>query len=125
MWSKSMLLLISPFYSSGQQSPQYYAGTPFYCMSFHFLVLSHPSSSSEPGNNQIFRSWGSAGHLNGRIHDQPTAVPAAHPAPRSACPPSPSHAGTAAPATTGKFFHERMNFNLANQMQKNRIQNYV
>jgi len=46
------------------------------------------------------RSWGSAGHLDGRLHDQPTAVPAAHPTPRPAWPPSPSHAAAAAPAPT-------------------------
>ena len=56
-------------------------------------------------NNQVYRSWGSAGHLDGRLHDQPTAVPAAHPTPRPAWPPSPSHAAAAASAPTGKFVH--------------------
>ena len=58
-------------------------------------------------NIQIFchRTWGTAGHLDGRLHDQPT-VPA-HPPTRPTWPPSPSHAATAAPAATGKTFHSK------------------
>ena len=55
--------------------------------------------------SSLHRTWGSACHLDGRLHDQPT-VPA-HPPARPTWPPSPSHAATAAPATTGKTFHSK------------------
>ena len=74
------------------------------------LVLSHSFISpiyDQAMLIQIFchRTWGTAGHLDGRLHDQPT-VPA-HPPARPTWPPSPSHAATAAPATTGKTFHSK------------------
>ena len=106
MFSKSMFLylfLLSILQASSPPSIMQVC-LSIACFSIYLFRATPATPLTRLCNNQVYRSWGSAGHLYGRLHDQPTAVPAAHPTPRPAWPPSPSHAAAAAPAPTGKFF---------------------
>ena len=87
------------------------------CFSIYLFWATLASPLNGQWNIKIFRSGGSAGHLNGRVHDQPTTVPAAHSAPRPAWPPSPSHAATAAPAATGNLVPSKANRTLQCQLK--------